>query len=73
MRHLEQLEAVLVGWLVLPGSSVALACPDCALGRATRALVWNQNFLFNAAVSLAPFLLIAAASVWANRIGRPRS
>ena len=46
------------------------ACPDCAVGRRARAQLWTDDFGPNLLLALAPFLIIGAVSVWANRIGR---
>jgi hypothetical protein len=75
MKHFRRLAAaaLLFGVNLSGASPVARACPDCTLGRVARAQVWSHDFLFNAAVSLTPFLLVVAVSVWADRIGRPRS
>jgi hypothetical protein len=51
----------------------ARACPDCTIGRVARNLVWHDDFAFNLLVAAAPFTLVIAASVWAERLGRPRS
>lgn len=59
----------LVGVLTLQ-AAVARACPDCAVGRAARRRVWLDDFALNLAVALLPFLVVAAVSLWADRIGR---
>lgn len=48
------------------------ACPNCALGREARALVWTEDFLFNLLLVIVPFLLIGAVSALANRVGQSR-
>ena len=46
------------------------ACPDCAVGRQARAQLWTDGFSQNLLLALAPFLVIGALSVGANRIGK---
>jgi hypothetical protein len=47
----------------------AEACPDCAVGREARSLVWTEDFARNLLLAVVPFLLIGAVSALANRIG----
>jgi hypothetical protein len=51
----------------------AFACPDCAVGRAARAELWSESFVYNLTVLLVPFAFIVAASILAERIGRPEA
>jgi len=52
----------------------ASACPDCAVGRIARSLVWEQAFGPNLLAALAPFVVIIGVSIWAERIfANPRS
>ncbi len=44
------------------------ACPNCALGREARALVLNNDFIFNVGGALAPFLVILAISAAAEKL-----
>ena len=64
---------VALAWLASSGAEVARACPDCLVGRAARTQVWDQDFAFHLTVALIPFALVALASAWADRIGRPPS
>ena len=52
-------------------SSPALACPDCAVGRAARAAVWNDGFFPQLCLVLLPLVLIGAIAAVLYRIGMP--
>lgn len=58
--------------LLLSAPVVSAACPDCPVGRTARQQVLEQGFSTNLAIALAPFLFIAAVSLAAERIGKPR-
>jgi hypothetical protein len=60
-------------WLTSLGADLVRACPDCSVARAARSEFWNQDFALRLGVVLAPFVIVALASVWADRIGRPPS
>ncbi|HEU4535119.1 MAG TPA: hypothetical protein VFS00_13420 [Polyangiaceae bacterium] len=47
----------------------AIACPSCETGQAARAQAWAEGFGFNLFVSIAPFVIVGAVSLWANGIG----
>jgi hypothetical protein len=64
--HLAAASAQLAAWR--PGP--VRACPDCSVGRAARAQLWSDDFTFNLAVTLLPFVLVIAASIWADRRGQ---
>jgi hypothetical protein len=57
-------------FLVAAQAELARACPDCVVGAAARAQVWRDDFAFNLAVALIPFVFVGAVSAWADRIGR---
>jgi hypothetical protein len=65
----------LAAWLAWMGlaltGATARACPDCDIGRVARTQFWNDNFGTNLAVALAPFVVIAIVTLWADRLGRP--
>jgi hypothetical protein len=48
----------------------AWACPSCPIGRLARQQVCEQGFTQNLVFSVAPFLVIGAAALWAERIGK---
>jgi hypothetical protein len=50
----------------------AVACPDCAAVRQARSDVWNDDFGFNLAVLVLPFLAVAGLCLGVERIGRKR-
>jgi hypothetical protein len=49
---------------------VARACPDCDIGQVARAQFWSDNFAGNLATALAPFAVVIAVSLLAERMGR---
>lgn len=56
---------------VLTGSaSLAHACPNCAVGRATRSRVWSDDFLLYLTLSALPFVLIGALCIGIEVLGR---
>lgn len=59
-----------LAWVATAPIEFAHACPDCEIGRAMRTQLWRDDFSVHLAVVLLPFALIAAASMWADRIGR---
>jgi hypothetical protein len=52
-------------------ASSALACPDCPVGRAARAAVWNDGFFPQLCLVLLPLVLIGAIAAALYRIGMP--
>jgi hypothetical protein len=48
------------------------ACPNCPVGRTARQQVCDDGLATNLITALVPFLLIGAASLWAERIGKAR-
>jgi hypothetical protein len=52
------------------GAPVVRACPDCDIGQVARAQFWSDNFASNLAVAIAPFAVVIAASLLAERMGR---
>ena len=67
---LHRLSVVTALLALLVAARTAGACPDCAVGRQARAQLWTDDFGLNLLLALAPFLIIGAVSVGANRIGR---
>lgn len=58
--------------IVLRVESSAWACPDCAAGIQARSALWSDDFGRNLAAGILPFLVVAAVSMYATTIGRPR-
>lgn len=56
---------------VLVGSLLAW-CPDCPTARDARTMFFENNFLTNLAVALAPFAVTLAVVVWLVRSIRQR-
>lgn len=54
----------------LTPTRLAIACPNCATGREARAQAWAEGLGFNLFVSVLPFAIIGAVSLWADGIGR---
>lgn len=49
-----------------------ISCPNCDVGRAARALVFEDDVAFNVSVALVPFLVLGLIAWWAERMGAPR-
>jgi len=63
-------------FLALPiawAPATALACPDCAVGRVARSMVWQELWGTPLLAALAPFFVIVAVSFWADRGHQSRS
>lgn len=52
------------------GAAVARACPDCDIGQVARAQFWSDNFATHLAVAVAPFAVVIAASLLAERMDK---
>jgi hypothetical protein len=46
----------------------ASACPDCSIGKVARAQFWSDRFAENLMITLAPFVVMVVAAVWAERV-----
>jgi hypothetical protein len=52
---------------------VARACPDCDIGQVARAQFWSDNFATHLAIAVAPFAVVIAASMLAERMDKGTS
>ena len=63
---------VAIGFLTLVQSTPAAACPSCEIGKRARALVFIDGAFLHLVAVVLPFVVIAAVSLWADGLGRPR-
>jgi hypothetical protein len=64
--------ALCAALVVFTGAGIAQCCPRCEVGQLARQQVFGPGFMSNLLIAVLPFLFVAIASVWAERIGKPR-
>ena len=54
-------------------ATTAQACPDCSVGRVARAQLWNDRFMENLFIAVAPFLVMLIVAACAERLAGHRA